>query len=117
MTIADIFAALVALIHVYIFCLESLLWGRAKTNRAFGVTPEIAEHNRQFAFNQGFYNLFLTVAVFAGFMLRERVLVDYACLSVLGAGLVLWASARRLWRPALIQAGPALVYLVLRVLA
>ncbi len=112
----QVFAGLVALIHVYIFLLESVLWGRPKTNKAFGVNEAEAKINKQFAFNQGFYNLFLAIAIIAGFATGIVALVDYACLSVLGAGLVLWISARRLWRPALIQAGPALIYLVLRIL-
>lgn len=116
---ADFFAALIALIHIYIFCLESLLWGKPKTNKTFALSKEMAEANRQFAFNQGFYNLFLAIAILAGLLQEQmrgtgRILVDYGVLSVLGAGFVLWLSSKRLYRPALIQAGPAMVYLLIR---
>jgi putative membrane protein len=82
---AIFFAGLAGLIHVYIFCLESLLWGKPKTNRVFGVSPEIAEHNRLFAFNQGFYNLFLAVAAIGGLVvgiddIAGRILVAYSLL-------------------------------------
>jgi putative membrane protein len=56
-----IFAALAALLHVYIFVMESLTWTSPRTRATFGTTPEEAETTRQLAFNQGFYNLFLAI--------------------------------------------------------
>jgi putative membrane protein len=102
------FAALAGIIHLYIFCLESLLWGRAKTNRVFGISSEIAEHTRLFAFNQGFYNLFLAVAAMGGLVFGAdtvvgKTLMAYALTSMLLAALVLIFSNRKLVRPALIQ--------------
>ena len=58
-------AVLAALLHVYIFYLESLAWTGAARG-VFGTTAEEAEATRELAFNQGFYNLFLAVAVLAG---------------------------------------------------
>lgn len=110
-------AMLPALIHVYIFVLESLRWGKASTNRVFGVKAEDVETCRPWAFNQGFYNLFLALSVFIGLALRTgdvtRALgtgfVLSGLLSMIGAGLVLILSNRKLWRAALIQALPALI--------
>lgn len=117
----DLFAALIALIHVYIFALESLLWMKPKTARIFGMTAEQAAANRQMAFNQGFYNLFLAIEIVFGFVLLAkgveagRWLVDFGALSVLGAGLVLiLGGGRRMLRGAMIQVGPAAGYLLLR---
>jgi putative membrane protein len=56
-----IFAALAALLHVYIFVMESLTWTSPRTRATFGTTPEEAETTRLLAFNQGFYNLFLAI--------------------------------------------------------
>ena len=111
---ADVVAALVAALHVYVFALESLLWGRPRTSKVFKVSPEEATASKLFAFNQGFYNLFLSIAAVAGLVLPSRPLVDYAMVSVLGAGLVLFASAPRLRRLAVVQALPPVVYLALR---
>src|SRR6476660_1604752 len=61
-----VFAGLAALIHVYIFYLESLAWTAPGTRRVFGTTAEQAEITRPIAFNQGFYNLFLAVLVALG---------------------------------------------------
>lgn len=113
------FALLPALIHVYIFVLESLLWGRPRTNKVFGVSAADAQTTRLMAFNQGFYNLFLAIAIFLGLHLRTgemtrtagTTLVVYALVSIIAAGGVLVFSNRRLWRGALIQAGPALIAL------
>ena len=56
-----IFAALAALLHVYIFTMESLTWTSARTRATFGTTAEEAETTKLLAFNQGFYNLFLAI--------------------------------------------------------
>ena len=56
-----VFAALAALLHVYIFTMESLTRTSPRTRATFGTTPEEAETTKLLAFNQGFYNLFLAV--------------------------------------------------------
>ena len=109
------FALLPALIHVYIFVLESLMWGKARTNKVFGVKESEAQIIKPFAFNQGFYNLFLALAVLFGLHLRTAemtasagsVLIIYGLASMIAAGLVLVLSTPRLWRAALIQILPA----------
>ncbi|SOX53383.1 DUF1304 domain-containing protein [Mycobacterium ahvazicum] len=63
------FAALAALLHVYIFTMESLTWTSPRTRATFGTTPEEAETTKLLAFNQGFYNLFL--AIVAGIGIAE----------------------------------------------
>jgi putative membrane protein len=73
--------------------------------------------NRAFAFNQGFYNLFLAIAIFLGLSMNTQVLVDYGALSVLGAGVVLLCSGPGRARAAMIQIGPATIYFILRVLS
>src|SRR5262249_14393333 len=65
-TAACIFAALAALLHVYIFTMESLTWTSPRTRRTFGTTPEEAETTKLLAFNQGFYNLFLAIVAGIG---------------------------------------------------
>lgn len=61
-----VLAALAALVHVYIFTLESLTWTSPRTRATFGTTPEGAEATKELAFNQGFYNLFLAVVAAVG---------------------------------------------------
>ncbi len=116
------FAILPALIHLYIFALESLMWGRKRTNKVFALKPEEASSAKLklFAFNQGFYNLFLALAVFLGLCLRTgevtqqagSTLILYGLISMIGAGVVLILSARNLWRAGLIQIIPALIGIV-----
>ena len=104
-----------ALIHIYIFVLESLLWGRARTNRVFAISGEEARVTKQMAFNQGVYNLMLAAAIVVGFLLgltagmaaAGRVLAVYGLGSILVAGVVLLASSPRLWKSALVQIVPA----------
>jgi len=113
MIAAFIFIGLAALIHVYIFAMESLLWGRPRINKIFRITKTEAEQNRLFAFNQGFYNLFLAIAAaisilltINGASLMGATLMIYSALSMVGASLVLIYSNKKLFRAALIQGLP-----------
>jgi putative membrane protein len=113
-------AGLAGATHVLFFLLESILWGRPATNRIFGQTPEKAEITRLLAFNQGFYNLFLAIGVFIGIVIGNRgmpaigsAITAFGCATMLGAALVLIGSSRKLWRGALIQGLPPLVFLAL----
>ena len=63
---ALVFAGLAAVIHVYIFVLESVSWTSPRTRATFGTTEQEAQATRELAFNQGFYNLFLAVVAAAG---------------------------------------------------
>jgi putative membrane protein len=113
-------AALAALIHVYIFVLESLTWTTDRTRRVFGVrTRNEAELTKPLAFNQGFYNLFLAIIVGLGIVLLAvgapvvgATLVFAGAGSMAAAGVVLLLSNRRMQRPALIQAAPPLVAMI-----
>ncbi|MES2854672.1 MAG: DUF1304 domain-containing protein [Bdellovibrionota bacterium] len=124
--LSSVVAALIALIHIYVFALESLLWGKPISVKTFRVSGPDVEANRQFAFNQGFYNLFLALAIVIGIVLmipgeavsfiQGRTLVDYSVLSVFGAGAVLLYSSRRLLRAAMVQMVPAALYFLFRAL-
>lgn len=95
-----VLAGLAALIHVYIFYMESIAWTGAKARATFGTTIEEAEATKSLAFNQGFYNLFLAIAVAVGitFFASGATAVG-ATLVLTGAGsmaaaaLVLFASS------------------------
>lgn len=63
-----ILAAAAALIHVFIFVMESVTWTSERTRATFGTTAEQAEATKELAFNQGFYNLFLAIAVGVGIL-------------------------------------------------
>ena len=105
-----------ALVHVYVFVLESLLWTTPRARTIFGLDEQTARTTAPMAFNQGFYNLFLAVEIVAGIVLHAvghhtvgAVLVLVGALSMVGAGIVLLASDRSKVRPALIQILPALI--------
>lgn len=106
-----VFAALAALLHVYIFWLESLAWGGARSRATFGVRSDAdVETTRAFAFNQGFYNLFLAIAAIAGIIAvlagAEAIgltLVLTGTGSMLAAALVLLLSSPDKRRAAVIQ--------------
>ena len=68
-TAGFLFAGLAAVVHVYIFVLESLLWTKPATRKVFGTSPQDAETTKLLAFNQGFYNLFLAIIAIKGIVL------------------------------------------------
>ena len=103
-------AGFAALVHVYIFVLESLRWMHPSTRRIFGVqTDAEAEATRPLAFNQGFYNLFLALTVLTGIALTGIAFEAGAALVLAGTGsmvlaaIVLIASRRDLARAAAVQ--------------
>lgn len=61
--VANVFVALMALLHVYILVLEMFLWTSKRGRRAFGTTVEFAEASKVLAANQGLYNGFLAAGL------------------------------------------------------
>lgn len=121
-TAALIFAGLAALLHVYIFVMESLTWTTPRTRAVFGTTVDEAQTTRLLAFNQGFYNLFLALitmigvaATVAGQRSVGAALILAGVVSMLAAALVLVVSAPDKKRPAVIQGAFPLVATVLLV--
>ena len=119
-----VFAGLAALIHVYIFVLESVRWTHPSTRRVFGTSAEDAETTRPLAFNQGFYNLFLAIVTVIGIVIAvaASVPVGLALMlagtaSMLAAALVLILSDRSKARAASVQGLFPLIAVVLLALA
>jgi putative membrane protein len=105
-----IFAGLAALLHVYIFTMESLTWTSPRTRATFGTTPEEAETTKLLAFNQGFYNLFLAIvtgvgiaSITLGHTAVGATLIFAGAGSMGLAAVVLLVSARDKARAALVQ--------------
>jgi putative membrane protein len=118
-----VFAALAALLHVYIFTMESLTWTSPRTRATFGTSAEEAETTKLLAFNQGFYNLFL--AIVAGIGIAEvamghravgAALVFAGIGSMAAAAVVLVVSAPDKARAAVTQGAFPLISIVLLVL-
>ena len=104
------FGGLAAILHVYIFVLESFAWTTPRTRAVFGTTAEEAQTTKMLAFNQGFYNLFLAVVTAVGIVmvvLGHRgvgaALVFAGVGSMLAAALVLVGSSPDKARAAAIQ--------------
>ena len=118
-----VFAALAALLHVYIFTMESLTWTSPRTRATFGTTAEEAETTKLLAFNQGFYNLFLAIvsgigiaAVAMGHGAVGAALVFAGVGSMAAAAVVLLLSSPDKARAAVTQGTFPLIAIVLLVL-
>jgi len=115
-----VFTGLAALIHIYIFALESLAWTGPRAAAIFGLhSAEEAETTKALAFNQGFYNLFLAVAVILGTVVFATVstavgatLVFVGAGSMVAAGLVLLLSSPSKASAALKQLVPPLLGII-----
>ena len=124
LTAALVFAGLAALLHVYIFVMESLMWTSPRTRATFGTTVEEAETTKLLAFNQGFYNLFLAivsaigiVATCLGHTAVGAALVFAGVGSMLAVAVVLLASSPDKARAAITQGAFPLIAVVLLALA
>lgn len=119
-----VFALLAALLHVYIFTMESITWTRPATWKRFSITSQAdADTTRPLAYNQGFYNLFLaagalagTGAIALGHPAVGWTLVFSSCGSMLLASIVLALSGRKYLRAAATQGATPLLAVVLAAL-
>ncbi|QAY72457.1 DUF1304 domain-containing protein [Agromyces protaetiae] len=119
--IASIFVALAALLHGYIFVMESVWWTRPSIWKRFGVADQAAaDTTKPMAYNQGFYNLFLGIGAIVGLVLfwagavdvgKALVLFTTACMA-LAAG-VLTTTGPGYLKPALVQGTLPLIGFVL----
>jgi putative membrane protein len=120
-----LFAFVAALLHIYIFTMESVTWTKPATWKRFSVTSQAdADTTRPLAYNQGFYNLFLAVGALTGIGLALSVqpvagwtLIFSSCGSMLLAAAVLALSGRKYLRAAAIQGTTPLLAVVLGILA
>jgi putative membrane protein len=126
LVIGAILVAIAALIHVFIFVLESVLWSRPATWRRFGLrTQEEADTVRPMAYNQGFYNVFLALGAGTGVVMIASANVQsegialsiFVLLSMLLASVVLITSNPKLARAAVTQGAVPLLGLIFLVLA
>lgn len=119
--IGSIFVALAALLHGYIFLMESVWWTQPSTWKRFGVADQAAaDTTKPMAYNQGFYNLFLALGAAHGLVLYWMGVIDAGLTLVLFttacmvlAAAVLTTTGRGYLKPALIQGTLPLIGLVL----
>ncbi|MDM7832437.1 DUF1304 domain-containing protein [Cellulomonas edaphi] len=123
LAICLVLASLAALLHVVFFAMESLLFARPAVHGRFGTRTEDVDAVRPWAFNQGFYNLFLAVGTLVGVALAagaERTtglaLVIFGCGSMVAAALVLVVPKPEMARAAAVQGVVPAVAVLLAVL-
>lgn len=109
LVVACVFAGLAALVHVYIFVIESLLFEKPSTLRTFGIKAADVATLKPVFFNQGFYNLFLGIGTFVGIAVVPGsadvgvALIVFGTGSMLAAATVLITSDSSKARPAVVQ--------------
>jgi putative membrane protein len=124
--LATAFATLAALLHVYIFLMESVQWTQPRIWKRFGVPDQAtADATKPMAYNQGFYNLFLAIGAIIGIVLfwtgdagtvagiAGRTLVLFSLGSMAAAALVLVTTGAKYVRAALVQGTLPLIGFVL----
>lgn len=105
-----------ALIHVSIFVLESFMWLKPATRKAFNTSEEEARISAGLAYNQGFYNLFIALGLLYGTWLGQSgfLLVNYLMCFVFAAGVVLFVSRPQMRKSAMYQLLPPILFFVLK---
>ncbi|AEV83568.1 membrane protein [Actinoplanes sp. SE50] len=115
--VGNVLTGLVALIHMYIVVLETVLWTKPQGRKAFGLTPEFAEQTRVLGLNQGLYNGFLAAGLIAGliagghtgFAAKIFFLVCVAVAGIVGAT----TASRRILYVQTVPAALALLFVLL----
>ena len=113
MYIVQIFAGIVALLHLGFLVLEMFLWTSPIGRKVFGLSSEKAEITKVLAANQGLYNGFLVAGLLWGLVSGAAgvpVLVFFlSCVVVAGIYGAATVSRTIFW----VQAAPAIVALTL----
>lgn len=114
--ISYFFFFIAALLHILFFVMESILFQRPGGYKFFKVKPEDHQATKIWAFNQGFYNLFLAIGMLIGLYFVNQLeirmagmMVSFSGLSMVAAGIVLFFSDKKMRRGALIQMVPPLL--------
>jgi putative membrane protein len=117
-SLAHIVTALVALIHVYIVLIETVLF-QSRGRRVFGLSQEKAEMMRASMSNQGCYNGFLVAALVVGWLHPDAAtgtaftVFGLCCVAVAGV----WGAVTVKRSILYIQTLPAALALALTLLA
>ena len=111
--ISYFFFFIAAVVHIYFFILESFLFQKPNGYKIFKMNQHDHEAVKIWAFNQGFYNLFLAVGILIGLYMVNQLeikmagmMISFCGLSMIAAGLVLFFSNKKMRRGALIQILP-----------
>ena len=112
--VAQALVGLIAVLHVYFFVLEAILWRKPLGMKTFRTDPAFAERSAALAANQGLYNLFLSAGLVWGLVAAEPVAFQakvffLACVIIAGVFGAATVSRRILF----IQAVPAILALAL----
>jgi len=110
--VATILVAIVALLHVYFFILETFLWTKRYGRRVFRLSEEAARQTASLAANQGVYNGFVAAGLFRA-LVRDQAGFQFAVfflIFVIIAGIVGGMTVNR--KIIFVQAVPGLIALV-----
>jgi len=115
---ATVMIALVALEHLYILVMETMLW-TTRGLKAFDMTLEYAQSTATFALNQGFYNGVLAAGLLWTFFIKNVEWSRNVALFFLGAVVAMGIVGGLSVKISILylQAAPALVGLVATYLA
>ncbi|MDQ4138643.1 MAG: DUF1304 domain-containing protein [Actinomycetota bacterium] len=106
--VAQVLAIVEAVLLIGVGSLEAFGSHTPLFQRMFGVRPEKSPAMRLLLVNQGFYNIVFALGFLVGALLPLEPVAARTLLVVLGAGqaalgVVLFATAPKLWRGALVQ--------------
>lgn len=115
--LACIAIAVVALLHLAFFVLESFLWTKPAGRRVFGLSAELSESSKTLAANQGLYNAFLAAGLIWGLLPTEHAFAVrvffLSCVIIAGVAGAMTAKRSILF----VQALPGAIALLLVLLA
>ncbi|ERK71016.1 hypothetical protein N136_02635 [Leifsonia aquatica ATCC 14665] len=123
--LATVVVTLAAALHVAIFFMESVAWGRPTVWKRFGVADQqAADTTKPMAYNQGFYNLFLAIGAVVGLILygvglhpAGLALILFTMGCMFAASVVLLTTGKGYWRASITQGTLPLIGFILMLLS
>jgi putative membrane protein len=108
--VANVFLALIAILHLGFLVLEMFLWNHPFGRKTFKMTSEYSQASASLAANQGLYNGFLAAGLIWGLISGDFSVKLFFLLCVLIAGIFGGITAKR--SILYLQALPALLGLI-----
>jgi putative membrane protein len=91
-TVANVFVALIALLHVYILVLEMFLWTTPRGRKAFGLAWGLCLGPAGYGAKLFFLGCILVAGVYGGITATRKILFIQAIPAAIGIALVMAAA-------------------------
>jgi len=94
-TWTSVFLWIVVILHLWFYVLESFLWDKPIGQKLLGLSKQDAQSTKVLAFNQGFYNCFMSAFLFKATFEQDLPWIKFFLFAIITLGLIGGLSAKQ----------------------